>query len=216
MEKTLNIGIKRGFSTERLRKIKDPRVKRDQGGFYLHTVNENVKIYFEEFYAFLEKVEENCLDELRDLREKMLSCEKKMQETQAYYCARKIVVEIILKNVYGYYGEDSSFTVIMSPWCFGTVLLEKIINYKERLARGEIPDVNIKESPYQILRYVDEICKRTVLDMLSLPPQALQYKWQYTELLKNFTKVFSGIYENLTNILSVVREQHQENSDSLT
>jgi hypothetical protein len=216
MEKTLNIGIKRGFSTDKLRKIKDPRVKKDQGGHYLNTVNENVKVYFEDFYSFLEKVEENCLDELRDLREKMLTCERKMEETQAYYCARKIVVEVILKNVYGYYGEDSSFAVIMSPWCFGTVVLEKIINYKERLARGEIPDVNLQGSPYKILRYVDEICKGTILDMLRLPPEAFLYKWQYTELLKNFAKVFAGIYENLANILSAVREQHQENSDSLT
>ena len=215
MDKTLSIGIKRGFPHDKLKKIKEPRVKKDESGYYVHTVNENVKVYFEDFYSFLEKVERNCLSELRSLREKMATCDPKMEETHTYYCARKIIVEAILKNVYGYYGDDSSFAVVMSPWCFGTVVLEKIVSYKERLSRGEVPDVNLPKAPYQVLRYVDEICKRTVLDMLGLPPEAFLYKWQYTELLKRFAKVLASIHGNLSNILALVREYHQDSPGGL-
>lgn len=216
MEKTLSIGISRGFTEEKLERIKEPRVKKDEGGYYVYTVNEGVKVHIGDFYSFLEQVEIACLNDLRSLKEKMLRCDPKCDETLAYYSARKIIVEVILKNVYGYYGDDSSLAVIMSPWCFATVVLEKVINYRERLSRGAVPDVNLRESPYHVLRYIDEVHKRTILDMLGLPPEALRYKWQYTELLKSFVKVFSNVHDNLANILALVREYHEESSEQLT
>ena len=215
MEKTLSIGIKRGFPDEKLRKIKEPKVKKDERGYYIYTVSEGAKVYFEDFYAFLEGLERRCLSELRNLREKMESCDPKCEETRAYYCARKIIVEVVLKNAYGYYGDDSTLGVIMSPWCFGTVVLEKVENYKERLSRGELLDVNIPECPYLVLRYIDEICKRTLLEVFELPPQAFSFKWQYTELLKQFSKVFSNVHANLARILSLVKEHHPDPSDQL-
>ncbi len=213
MEKTLSIGIKRGFSSEKLKKIKEPKVKKDEGGYYIYTVNEGVKVYFEDFYTFLEGIERRCLSELGSLREKMDRCDPRCEETGAYYCARKIIVEVVLKNVYGYYGDDSTLAVIMTPWCFGTVLLEKIENYKERLSRGELPDVNIPEYPYLVLRYIDEIYKKILLELLELPMEAFSIKWQYAELLKHFAKVLSNIHANLSNILSLVREHRQNSSD---
>jgi len=215
MIKTLSIGIKRGFSNDKLRKIKEPKVKKDEGGYYLYTVNENVKVYFEDFYTFLEEVERRCLSELRSLKEKIASCDSKCEETRAYYCARKITVEVALKNVYGYYGDDSTLGVIMSPWCFGTVVLEKIENYKERLSRGEFPDINLPECPYLVLRYIDEIYKKTLLEIFKLPPEAFSLKWQYAELLKHFAKVLSNVHANLSNILSLVREYGEDSSDQL-
>ncbi|NIM97074.1 MAG: hypothetical protein GTO24_02980 [candidate division Zixibacteria bacterium] len=216
MERTLSIGIKRGFTEDKLRRTKEPTVKKDEGGYYVYTVNEGVKVYIGDFYSFLERVETDCLNDLRSLKEKMLRCDVKCDETLAYYSARKIIVEVILKNVYGYYADDSSLAVIMSPWCFGTVVLEKVMNYKERLSQGTAPDVNLRESPYHVLKYVDEIHKRTILDMLGLPPEAFRYKWQYTELLKGFVKVFSDVRDNLANILALVREYYQESSEQLT
>jgi hypothetical protein len=215
MEKTLSIGIKRGFSNGKLKKTKEPKIKNDEGGYHIYTVNEGVKVYFEDFYTFLEGIEGRCLSELVSLREKMDRCDPRCEETRAYYCARKIIVEVVLKNVYGYYGDDSTLAVIMTPWCFGTVLLEKVENYKERLSRGELLDVNIPECPYLVLRYIDEIYKKNLLELLELPMEAFSIKWQYAELLKHFAKVLSDILGNLSNILSLVREHPQDSSDQL-
>lgn len=206
MEKTLSIGIKRGFSNEKLKKLREPKVREDERGYYIYTLNENVKVYFEDFYSFLEEVERVCLSELRRLREEITNCDSKCEEARAYYCARKIIAEVVLKNAYGYYGDSSTLGVIMSPWCFATVVLEKVENYKERLTRGELPDVNLPECPYLVLRYIDEIYKKTLLEIFELPPEAFSLKWQYAELLKHFTKVLSDIHNNLSNILSLVQE----------
>lgn len=215
MEKTLSLGIKRGFSEEKLRKIREPKVKKDSAGYYLYTVNEGVKVYFEDFYTFLEGVEGRSLSELKELKKKMEDCDPKCEETRAYYYARKIVVEVVLKNVYGYYGDDSTFGVIQSPWCFGTVILEKIENYKERLSRGELPDANLPESPYLVLRYIDEIYKNTILDLFQLPQEAFSIKWQYTDLLKRFVGALSNACTNLADILTLVKGYDPDPSDQL-
>ena len=215
MEKTLSLGIKRGFSGEKLRKTHEPIVKKDTEGYYLYTVNEGAKVYFEDFYTFLEGVERKSLRELKGLKEKIERCYEKCEETRAYYCARKIIVEVVLKNVYGYYGDDSTFGVIMTPWCFGTVILEKIEIYKERLSRGELPDVNLPENPYLVLRYIDEIYKKTVLDLFELPLEAFSIKWQYTDLLKRLGGVFSDAYTNLADILALIKEYDPDPSDQL-
>lgn len=213
MEKTLSLGIRRGFSEEKLRKTKEPKVKKDDGGYYLYTVNEGIKVYFEDFYTFLEGVEQRSIEELKDLNKKTGACDPKCEETQAYYYARKIIVEVVLKNVFGYYGDDSTFGVIITPWCFGTVILEKIENYKERLSRGELPDVNLPESPYLVLRYIDEIYKKTILELFELPLEAFSIKWQYTDLLKRFVRGFSNACTNLANILALIKEYDHDPSD---
>ena len=213
MEKTLSLGIRRGFSEEKLRKTKEPKVKKDDGGYYLYTVNEGIKVYFEDFYTFLEGVEQRSIEELKDLNKKTGACDPKCEETQAYYYARKIIVEVVLKNVFGYYGDDSTFGVIITPWCFGTVILEKIENYKERLSRGELPDVNLPETPYLVLRYIDEIYKKTILELFELPLEAFSIKWQYTDLLKRFVRGFSNACTNLANILALIKEYDPDPSD---
>ena len=213
MEKTLSLGIRRGFSEEKLRKTKEPKVKKDDGGYYLYTVNEGIKVYFEDFYTFLEGVEQRSIEELKDLNKKTGACDPKCEETQAYYYARKIIVEVVLKNVLGYYGDDSTFGVIITPWCFGTVILEKIENYKERLSWGELPDVNLPESPYLVLRYIDEIYKKTILELFEFPLEAFSIKWQYTDLLKRFVRGFSNACTNLANILALIKEYDHDPSD---
>ncbi len=215
MEKTLTIGIKRGFPEEKLRRLKEPKVKKDDGGYYIYTLNENVKVYFEDFYTFLEGVEKRCLAELARLKEKLARCDQKCEETRAYYYAKKMIVEVVLKNVYGYYGDDSTLGVIMSPWCFGTLILEKVENYKERFTRGEFPKVNLTQYPYLVLRYIDEIYKKTLLEIFEFPGEAFSLRWQYTELLRRFSQVLSNIYTNLSNLLSLVQEQSHRSSDEL-
>lgn len=215
MAKTLTIGIKRGFPEEHLKKSKEPKVRSDEGGFYVNTVTEGIKVYFEEFYSFLERAEKRCLEELKDIKAKRTGCDPTQEETLAYYWARKIVIEVVLKNIYGYYGDDSNLGVIMSPWCFGTVILERVEVYKERLSRGELPDADLPQRPFLVLRYVDEICKTTLLDIFGLPPEAFSLKWQYAELLKHFAKVLSDVHTNLSDILSLVKEHNQDSCDPL-
>ena len=215
MAKSLGIGIKRGFPVERLKKTREPKVRMDEGGYYVNTVNEGAKVYFEDFYSFLERAEKRSLEELKSLRERKDACNPKREETLAYYWARKIVIEVVLKNVYGYYGDDSSLGVVMSPWCFGTVTLEQVEIHKEKLSRGELTDVELPEYPYLVLRYIDEIYKKTLLDIFELPPEAFSLKWQYAELLKHFAEVLSEVHSNLSDILSLVREHHQESCDPL-
>ena len=217
-EKTLSIGIKRGFPEERLKKQKEPKIKKDERGYYIYTVNENTKVYFEDFYNFLEKVERKCMEEMKSLNEKTSACHSKRQETLAYYNARKIIVEVVLKNVYEYYQDDSNLGMIMSPWCFGTVILEKVENYKEKLSRAELLDSNSKnasrlpEFPYYVLRYIDEIYKKTLLEVFEFPDEAFSVKWQYTEILKRYSVVLSDITATLTNILSLVKEYRYNSS----
>lgn len=210
MEKTLSIGIKRGFPEDKLKKIKEPKIRIDEKGYYINTVTEGVKVYLEDFYSFLEKAEKRCLEELKDVKEKRTGCDPKKEETVAYYWARKIIAEVVLKNIYGYYGDEANLGVIMTPWCFGTVILEKVETYKERLSRGELPDIDLPQNPYLVLRYIDEVSKKTLLDIFGLPPEAFSLKWQYAELLKSFAKVLSDVHSNLSDILSLVKEYQQD------
>ena len=49
------VEMKRGFPESRFAKGVEPRVKRDDGGYYTYTLSENVKVYFDDFYSFLEQ-----------------------------------------------------------------------------------------------------------------------------------------------------------------
>jgi len=199
--------IKRGFSPEKLRQVKEPKVHKDETGYYIYTINENAKVYFEDFYAFLEKAEKRCLEERKRLEEKTDECDPQKIETLSYYRARKMIVELILSNVYSFYGDSSSFAVIMSPWCFGTVMLEKVEHHKELLAKGEFHNPEISEDLYFVLKYMDEIFKKTLLEMLDLPEEALKVKWQYTDLLKRYSRLLGGVVSTLEAILTWVKTQ---------
>ncbi len=201
----LTNGIKRGFPKDRLKKIKEPKVHKDEGGYYIFTINEDAKVYFEDFYTFLENAEKKCLAEKKRLQEKMTECDPQKMETLSFYRARKLLVDLILKNVYGFYEDSTSFAVIMSPWCFGTVILEKIENFKELIAKGEINSPEISDNPYFILKYMDEIFKKTLMEMLDLPVEALKVKWQYTDLLKRYSRLLAGIVTTLETILTWVK-----------
>jgi hypothetical protein len=201
----LKAGIKKGFPEEKVPSIKDPRVKRDEGGHYILTLNENSKVYFEDYYQFLESAEERCLEEKKELDKKIIQCDPKKIECLSYYRAKKLIVDQVLKYIYSYYGDSSDLGVIMSPWCFGTVILEKIEAYKEKISRGEVHDPNIPDYPYFVLKYLDEIYKKTLLDLFEFPEKAFSIRWQYTELLKRYSKILSNISGAMQSILLMVK-----------
>jgi hypothetical protein len=199
--------IKKGFSPEKLRKVKEPKVHKDEAGYYIYTINENAKVYFDDFYTFLENAEKRCSEERKRLEEKMDECDPQKTETMSYYRARKIIVELVLENVRSFYSDSTSFAVIMSPWCFGTVMLEKVEHHKELISKGEFSDPEISEDLYFVLKYMDEIFKKTLLEMLDLPEDAFKVKWQYTDLLKRYSRLLGGVVTTLEAVLTWVKTQ---------
>lgn len=203
----LSNGLTPGFAEDKVRLLSDPRLGFDEGGHYILSVNENVKVYFVDYYRFLEQVEARCLSEKKVLTAKLAALDPKMSETIAYYRARKVVLDVALKTVYAFYPDSGNLAVVMTPWCFGTVVLERVEIYKERLAKGETTDPNIPDYPFFVLKYVEEIYKRTLLDLFDFPEKAFSMRWQYTELLKRYSKVLSNVTTSLQNILSIVKKE---------
>jgi hypothetical protein len=203
----LSNGFQRGFPEKWLSTVTEPRVHKDQRGHFIFSISENAKVYFEEFYQFLEEIEKKCLVELGVLNFKLNRTSEDHQDTLAYYRARKIVVEQLLKTIYSFYSDDTNLGVIMSPWCFGTVVLEKIEIHKERLMKGEATDPNLPDFPFYVFSYLNEIYKKALLEVLGFPPEAFAMRWQYSELLKRYSKVLSDVNSSLQQILQTVKSR---------
>ncbi|HHI03667.1 MAG TPA: hypothetical protein ENL22_09120 [candidate division Zixibacteria bacterium] len=195
----------RGFTYERLSSVSEPKVHCDDEGFYIFTLSENVKVYFDDYYNFLKNVYRRCQQELAVIDEKLEITPNDKCETVSFFRAKKIIIEIILKTAKSFYTDDSTFGVIMTPWCFGTVLLEKVEIYRERLAKGEINDREIPEFPYYVIKYIDEIHRKTLLDIFDFPEEAFKMRWQYSELLKRYSKVLTNITKSLNSVLTTIK-----------
>lgn len=195
----------RGFSLEKLNSVAEPKVHSDDEGFYIFTLSENVKIYFDDYYNFLKNVYLRCQQELANIEEKLEITPSEKCETVSFYRAKKIIVEIVFKAVKSFYTDDSTFGIIMTPWCFGTVLLEKVEIFRERLAKGEINEQEIPEFPYYVIKYIDEIHRKTLLDIFDFPEEAFKMRWQYSELLKRYSKVLKNITKSLNSVLTTIK-----------
>ena len=209
-EQKLNNGFKRGFPSHWLERQSEPKIGKDEKGYFIYTVSENVKVYFEEYYQFLEKIERRCDSELLALEQKLGQIPPNRTETLAYYRARKIILDLLLKNILSFYSDSANLGVIMTPWCFGTVILEKVEIYKDRIARGEANDADTGDFPYYVLRYIDEIYKITLLEIFEFPEKAFSVRWQYSELLKRYSQVLSNVTASLQSILFLAKNQNQE------
>ena len=93
----------------------------------------------------------------------------------------------------------------MTPWCFGTVMLEKIEVYRERLSKGEVDDPNVPEYPFYVVNYIDETYKVILLEMFDFPEQAFQMRWQYSELLKRYSKILTNITTSLNSVMNTIK-----------
>lgn len=195
----------RGFTLERLDSVSEPKVHSDDEGFYIFTLSENVKVYFDDYYNFLRNVYRRCQQELTAIDEKLELTPDDKCETVSFYRAKKIIIEIVFKTVKSFYTDDSTFGVIMTPWCFGTVLLEKVEIYRERLAKGEINEQEIPEFPYYVIKYIDEIHRKTLLEIFDFPEEAFKMRWQYSELLKRYSKVLTNITKSLNSVLTTIK-----------
>lgn len=198
-------GLERGFTERNLPLTKNSKVGRDKLGWYTYTTSENVKVYFDDYYSFLEITEATCLKELKQLNDKFESIPEEQEETLAYLRARKIIIERLLKHLFICYTDSKNLSAIMTPWCFGTVVLEKIEIYRDRISKGLVQDANIPEYPFYVLQYIDEIYKKTLLELLKFPEKALSMRWQYSELLKRYSKVLSNVTHSLQSVLTMIK-----------
>jgi hypothetical protein len=196
---------KRGFSQQRIEELNDPRIRTDEKGQYIMSLSENTRVYLEDFYSFLERTYDKAMAERILLDNKIAATDPSQAETISYYRARGVIVDLLMKTIIRFYTDGGTFGVIMTPWCFGTVVLEKIEVYRERLSKGEVNDPNIPEYPYYVIRYIDEIYKATLLELFDFPEKAFQMRWQYSELLKRYSSILSNITSSLQSVLLQIK-----------
>ena len=195
----------RGFAEDRLAKGHEPKVRRDENGFYIMSLSENTKVYFEHYYGFLERTYNKALAERSAIEGKIFGVADSNSETMAFYRARLVIIEQLLKTIRRFYTDGSNFGVIMTPWCFGTVMLEKLEVYRDRISRGEVNDANLGDYPFDVVRYIDEISKSTLLELFDFPEEAFTMRWQYSELLKRYSGILSDITSSLNSVIKSVR-----------
>jgi hypothetical protein len=201
----LDTKFQRGFTPEKLALSKEPRIRKDDSGYFVMSLSENNKVYFDDYYRFMEMVYSRSQAERALLDQKIAATPLDSFETVAYYRARGVIVDLVIQTVRRFYTDGANLGVIMTPWCFGTVMLEKVEVYRDRLGKGEVQDANVPEFPYYVIRYIDEIYKTTLLELFDFPEKAFQMRWQYSELLKKYSRILSNITTSLNSVLGMVR-----------
>lgn len=196
---------KRGFTIEKLKTVPEPRIKYDEGGFYIMTISENVKVYIDDYYKFLEESYDKCMAELTRIERKLNGFGPEWTETAAFYAAARIILNIVARTIRSFYTDGTNFGVIMTPWCFGTVLLEKVEAYRDRLTKGQVADEQIPENPFYVVRYLDEVYKKTLLDLFEFPEEAFKMRWQYSELLKRYSTALRNITGSLQSVMMIIK-----------
>ncbi|MBU0984040.1 MAG: hypothetical protein KKA42_09235 [candidate division Zixibacteria bacterium] len=201
----LDSRYQRGFSNERLSANQEPKVRSDEKGFYIMSLSENTKVYFEDFYGFLRATYDRAAAERKVLNQKIAETPTDRAETLAYYAARGVIVDLMMRTIRRFYSDGANLGVVMTPWCFGTVVLEKIEVYRDRISKGEVQDPNVTDYPYDVVNYIDEVYKSALLEMFDFPEKAFQMRWQYSELLRRYSKILSDITVRLQSVLTTVK-----------
>jgi hypothetical protein len=195
----------RGFSEERLGSTQEPKIRRDTKGYFIMSLSENTKVYFRDFYLFLETAYEIAGHDRESVSEKLAAIPGNSSETMAYYRAKLVIIDLLRRTIRRFYTDGSNLGVVMTPWCFGTVVLEKVEAYRDRLSKGEVSDDNAGDYPYYVVRYIDEIYKTVLLDLFDFPEKAFQMRWQYSELLRRYSKILTDITSSLESVIKSVR-----------
>ncbi|HVP07456.1 MAG TPA: hypothetical protein VMS71_06405, partial [Candidatus Acidoferrum sp.] len=58
---------------------------------------------------------------------------------------------------------------------------------------------------YYVIKYIDEIYKISLLELFDFPEQAFQMRWQYSELLKRYSKILNDITSSLQSVIHSVK-----------
>ncbi len=59
--------------------------------------------------------------------------------------------------------------------------------------------------PYYVIRYIDEIYKSVLLELFDFPEKAFEMRWQYSELLKRYSKILTNITTSLHSVLGMIK-----------
>ena len=196
---------KRGFPQERLEKIPEPKINRDENGYYIMSLSEGVKVYIEDYYQFLEELWERTIPLYQEVQAQLADTPEESMEAKAYYRSRKLIIEKVLSTIKRFYTTEDSLGVFMSPWCFGTVIMEKVEVTRDKLRNGEEVKHDVGEYPFYVVKYIEETYRKTLLDLFNFPPKAFSMRWQYSELLKRYSKTLSNITTSLQSVLLMVR-----------
>lgn len=197
--------FQRGFSPERLANSHEPKVRRDERGPFIMSLSENSKVYFEDYYTFLKMVYARTKADQESMRRKLAATNPDNAETVAFYRARLVITDVLQRAILRFYTDGSNLGVIMTPWCFGTVVLEKVEVYRDRLGKGEVDDPNVPDYPFYVIKYIDEIYRATLLDLFQFPEEAFQMRWQYSELLKRYSRILTDITGSLQSVIQSVK-----------
>ena len=195
----------RGFSSERFNLRPEPKVKKDENGYYIMSLSENTKVYFDDYYGFLERTYEKATIERANSAARLSATALNKTETVAFYRAKLVILDVLMRSIRRFYTDGANLGVIMTPWCFGTVVLEKIEVHAERINKGEVQDPNVPDYPFYVTRYIQEIFKAVLMEMFDFPEKAFQMRWQYSELLKRYSGVLTDITSSLNSVLSKIK-----------
>ena len=195
----------RGFSPERLASQQEPKVRKDERGYYIMSLSENARVYFEDFYSFLSLSYARAVEVRKVLDDAIADTPEDHAETVAFYRAKGVIVDLLLRTIRRFYTDGSNLGVVMTPWCFGTVVLEKVEVYRDRLAKGEVKDPNVTGYTYDVIRYIDEIYKIVLLELFDFPEKAFQMRWQYSEILRRYSGILADITTRLNSVLTTVK-----------
>ena len=83
--------------------------------------------------------------------------------------------------------------------------MEKVETVRDKIRNGEEVKHDVGDYPYYVVRYLDEIYRKTLLDLFDFPPKAFSMRWQYSELLKRYSKTLTNITTSLQSVLLMVR-----------
>jgi len=128
---------KRGFPKDRIENIPEPKIKRDDNGYFIQSVSEGIKVYLEDYYSFLEELWDRTVPIYREVQNQLDDTPETSMEAKAYYRSRKLIMEVVLSTIKKFYTTADSLGIFMSPWCFGTVILEKVEAAKDKIRDGE-------------------------------------------------------------------------------
>ena len=78
----------RGFSPERLASTSEPKVRKDDKEYFIMSVSENSKVYFDDYYGFLEATYTKTKAQLQCLNKKLDNMGGQKTETIAYNTAQ--------------------------------------------------------------------------------------------------------------------------------
>lgn len=124
----LKNGMERGFTEQELDQLWEQEIiGRDSHGYYVHNAYENDKVYFEDYYLFLEKIEVKSLNMIESANWSISKEDKRDKLIRLY--AEKLILLKILDLIQTHYSRYEGLELILSPkafWEYAALSIESI------------------------------------------------------------------------------------------